>query len=81
MSRRADEMARARREFAEANDRGCTIVELRRLKAKERHDAAVAKLEARRRCGSHASPISADRAPRAPFRAQDRRDEPWMMRE
>jgi len=36
-SAQAERFARARQEFAEAMERGCTILQLRELKAAERH--------------------------------------------
>lgn len=83
MSAEGDRMRRARLEFAEAMERGCTIPELRREKAREEHAAAVARLEARRNCGrpiaGAAIPISGQ--PRSPFLSEETRNEPWMMRD
>lgn len=66
MSEAAEKMRRHREEFAEAMARGVTIVELRALKARERHEAAV-RGEAR----------WAERRRSAPTIS----DERWMMRD
>lgn len=83
MTAEADRMARARQEFTEAMARGCSIPELRRIKARERQIESEARLEARRNCGRQVT-----EAPRrSPFlqaaaaSPDEPRNEPWMMRD
>lgn len=52
-SSEAERFAKARQEFAEAMERGCTIPQLRELKARERWAAAEKRLaDSRTRCGT-----------------------------
>lgn len=79
MTAEADRMARARTEFQEAMARGCSIADLRKLKARERHAEALARLELRRRAQEAvAAPLDATPSP-APH-GHLRFDAPWMMR-
>lgn len=80
MSAEAERFRQARLEFAEAMERGCSIPELRRIKARARHAEAIARLEARQRCGRRASDPAP--LPRSAFLPEDEpRSEPWMMRD
>lgn len=67
----ADRFARARLDLEEAMARGCSIPQLKAMRAKERHDSAMQRLEARRAaCGRRDATPSTD-APRYWWKDQD----------
>lgn len=72
----ADRFARARQEFAEAMERGCTILRLRELKAAER-------LALRQRAHAEVADRTADLMDAADPHQGDflAFDAPWMMRD
>lgn len=84
MTAEGDRMRRARLEFEEAMERGCTIPELRAAKTRELKHRAEAYLDTLRQCGRRAPDVRPERPeqPRSPFlQADEPRHEPWMMRD
>ena len=84
MTAEGDRMRRARLEFEEAMERGCTIPQLRAIKARELKERAEAYLDNLRNCGRRAPDLrdGPDAQPRSPFlQAEGSRDQPWMMRD
>ena len=71
----ADRFARARQEFAEAMERGCTILQLRELKAAER---LALRQRARVEVADHTAALMSQSAQQPDFLAFDAR---WMMRD
>lgn len=83
MTAEGDRMRRARLEFEEALERGCTIPQLRALKARELKERAEAYLDNLRNCGRRAPEAhEPDAHTRSSFvQVDEPRDQPWMMRD
>ena len=71
----AERFARARQEFAEALERGCTILQLRELKAAERH---ALRQRAHAQVADHTADLMSQPPHQPDFLAFDAR---WMMRD
>ncbi len=78
---RAEQLARHRKIFLLARERGVTLIEAEQLLAREEWQAAQERLKATRACGravaSHETGASAANR----YRFKIRGDEPWMMRD
>ena len=75
MTAQADRFARARQEFAEAMERGCTILQLRERKAAER---TALRQRARVEVADHTADLMTTQPHQSDFLAFDAR---WMMRD
>jgi hypothetical protein len=78
---RAEQLARHRKIFLLARERGVTLIEAEQLLAREEWQAAQERLKATRACGRAVASHEITGGAPTRYRFKIRGDEPWMMRD
>lgn len=78
---RAEQLARHRKIFLLARERGVTLIEAEQLLAREEWQAAQERLKATRACGRAVASHATGACAATRYRFKIRGDEPWMMRD
>ncbi|QUM72215.1 hypothetical protein [Sphingopyxis granuli] len=78
---RAEQLARHRKIFLLARERGVTLIEAEQLLAREEWQAQQERLAVTRRCGRAVTSREISGGAPTRYRFRIRGDEPWMMRD